>query len=76
LRQEFSELEMLDDITTLRYNGKLPVSVVGECRNDLISAFCMVRGDKYVPPKVHRAICWKDSHSFHLSDGVETVWIV
>ncbi|KAF8224294.1 hypothetical protein L208DRAFT_1312405, partial [Tricholoma matsutake] len=53
LRQEFSELEMLDDITTLRYNGKLPVSVVGNFRNDLISAFCMVRGDKYVPPKVH-----------------------
>ncbi|KAF8239987.1 hypothetical protein L208DRAFT_1235067, partial [Tricholoma matsutake] len=65
--QEFQELEMLDDITTLCYNGKLPVSVVGECRNDLISAFCMVRGDKYIPPKVHRVIHWKDSDPFHLS---------
>jgi len=29
LRQEFRELEILDNITTLHYNGKLPTSVVG-----------------------------------------------
>ncbi|KAF8220674.1 hypothetical protein L208DRAFT_1211052, partial [Tricholoma matsutake] len=53
LRQEFRELEMLDDITTLRYNGKLPSSVVGNSRNDLISTFCLVKGEKYVLSKVH-----------------------
>ena len=53
LRQEFRELEMLDDITMLRYNGKLPSSVVGVRRNDLISAFRLLKGEKYVPSKVH-----------------------
>ena len=53
LRQEFRELEMLDDITMLCYNGKLPSSVVGVRRNDLISAFRQLKGEKYVPSKVH-----------------------
>ncbi|KAF8219038.1 hypothetical protein L208DRAFT_1213233, partial [Tricholoma matsutake] len=61
LQQEFRELEMLDDMTTLCYNGKLPISVVGNSRNDLISTFCLVRGERYVLSNVHRAIHWKDN---------------
>ncbi|KAF8230260.1 hypothetical protein L208DRAFT_1138533, partial [Tricholoma matsutake] len=60
LCQEFRELEMLDDITTLHYNRKLPSSVVGNSRNDLISTFHLVKGEKYLPSKVHRAIQWND----------------
>ncbi|KAF8234152.1 hypothetical protein L208DRAFT_1263147 [Tricholoma matsutake] len=71
LQQEFRELEMLDDITTLCYNGKLPISVVGNSRNDLISTFHLVRGERYVPSNVHQAIHWKDNDPFHLSDGTE-----
>jgi hypothetical protein len=74
LRQEFRELEMLDDITTLHYNGKLPISVVGNSRNELISTFCLVKGEKYVPSNVHRAIRWKDNDPFHLSDSTEANW--
>ena len=74
LRQEFREIEMLDDITTLRYNGKLSSSVVGVCRNDLISAFRRVKGEKYIPSKVHRAIRWKESDPFHLSEGTNIPW--
>ncbi|KAF8237007.1 hypothetical protein L208DRAFT_1249165, partial [Tricholoma matsutake] len=33
LHQEFREIEMLDDIMVLHYNGRLPSSVVGDCRN-------------------------------------------
>ncbi|KAF8220308.1 hypothetical protein L208DRAFT_1334627, partial [Tricholoma matsutake] len=76
LRQEFRELEMLDDITTLRYNGKLPAAVNGNSRNDLISAFHLKRGDKYVPSRVHQAICWKENDPFHLSDGTGANWKV
>jgi hypothetical protein len=65
---------MLDDITTLQYNGKLPSSVVGVCRNDLISAFHRVKGEKYVPSKVHRAIRWKESDPFLLSEGTNVPW--
>ena len=74
LRQEFRELEILDDITMLRYIGKLPSSVVGVCRNDLISAFRLLKGEKYVPSKVHRAIRWKESDPFHLSKGTNIAW--
>ncbi|KAF8228675.1 hypothetical protein L208DRAFT_1290318 [Tricholoma matsutake] len=74
LRQEFRELEMLDDITTLHYNEKLPISIVGNSRNDLISTFCLVKGERYVPSNVHRAIHWKDNDPFHLSDGTEANW--
>ena len=78
LRQEFRELEMLDDITMLRYNGKLPSSVVGVRRNDLISAFRLIKGEKYVPSKVHRAIQWKENDPFHLStlssEGTNVAW--
>ncbi|KAF8235366.1 hypothetical protein L208DRAFT_1013932, partial [Tricholoma matsutake] len=76
LRQEFREPEMLDDITTLRYNGKLPAVVNGNSRNDLISAFRLNRGDKYVPSRVHQAICWKENDPFHLSDGTGANWKV
>ena len=74
LRQEFRELEMLDYITTLRYNGKLPSSVVGVCRNDLISAFHLLKGVKYVPSNVHKAIRWKENDPFHLMEGTNIAW--
>jgi hypothetical protein len=74
LRQEFRELEMLDDITMLRYNGKLPSSVVGVRRNDLISTFRQLKGEKYVPSKVHRAIRWKENDPFRLSEGTDAAW--
>ncbi|KAF8811803.1 hypothetical protein BYT27DRAFT_7019230, partial [Phlegmacium glaucopus] len=74
LQQEFRELEMLDDITTLYYNGKLPSSVAGDRRNDLISSFRLLKGDQYIPSKVHKAIRWKDNDPFHLSNGIEINW--
>ena len=42
LRQEFHELELLDDITKLRYLRKLPVIVDGDTRNHIIVAFSTV----------------------------------
>jgi hypothetical protein len=51
LRQEFRELELLDEITDLR-------SVVGEQRNMLIMAFRQWKGMHYVPSAVHKSIRW------------------
>ena len=58
LRQEFRELELLDDITKLRYLGKLPVTVYGNTRNNLISTFRQWKGLHYIPRQVHKAIRW------------------
>ena len=58
LRQEFRELELLDEITLCRYMGKLQDTVYGPTRNSLIAAFRKSRGTQYVPMQVHRAIRW------------------
>ncbi|KAF8580220.1 hypothetical protein K439DRAFT_1245723, partial [Ramaria rubella] len=36
LRQEFRELEILDEITKLRYEGNLPSDIIGDRRNTII----------------------------------------
>ena len=58
LRQEFRELELLDDVTRLRYSGKLPLSVDGDTRNNVITSFRKWKGAQYVPSTVHGSIRW------------------
>ena len=59
LRQEFRELELLDEITRLRYLGKLPATIAGDTtRNNIISAFREWRGVQYIPKNVHASIRW------------------
>jgi hypothetical protein len=58
LRQEFRELEILDEITKLRYEGKLSCKVYGDIRNTLIQTFREWKGQHYVPCTVHSAIRW------------------
>ena len=58
LRQEFHELELLDEITRLRHSRKLPLTVIGDTRNNLISAFRNWKGEQYVPHSVHPSLRW------------------
>ena len=44
LRQEFRELELLDEITSITYASKLPLTVCGDTRNNLIKAFRKWKG--------------------------------
>ena len=65
LRQEFRELELLDNITTLIFNEKLPRKVtMGDCRNILIDQFHEYKGKSYIPSSIHPAICWSKSDPF------------
>jgi hypothetical protein len=68
LRQEFRELELLDEITLRRYMGKLQDTVYGPTRNTLIAAFRECKGTQYVPMQVHRAIRWSKRDPLHESD--------
>jgi hypothetical protein len=61
LRQEFRDLELLDEITKLRFINKLPSDVVGDRRNDLIQTFRAHKGMAYVPDNVHESLKWSDS---------------
>jgi hypothetical protein len=58
LRQEFWDLELLDEITKLCYLGKLNKSVQGDRHNVLIHAFRKHKGLTYVPCSVHPSIKW------------------
>ena len=58
LRQEFRELELLNEITDLLCNGKLHKTVTGEQRNMLITFFRLWKESHYVPHAVHKAIRW------------------
>ncbi|KAF8802162.1 hypothetical protein BYT27DRAFT_7113019 [Phlegmacium glaucopus] len=68
LRQEFRELEILDEITTLKYTGKLSVKVYGDIRNVMIKTFRESKGIQYVPKLVHPAICWSKRDPLHESE--------
>jgi hypothetical protein len=58
LRQEFCELEILDEISKLRYEGKLPDYIQGNFRNPLVRAYQNWKGTDYVPPLTHPALKW------------------
>jgi hypothetical protein len=50
-RQEFRELELLDEITKLQYENKLPNYIYGTQRNVLIQQFQKWKGIAYSPKK-------------------------
>ena len=54
----FCELEMLDEITTLVYNSKLPEQINGQIRNARIRQFQEWKGPNYVDRRVHKATAW------------------
>jgi hypothetical protein len=67
LRQEFCELEFLDEISKLRYEGKLPDHIQSNFKNPLIRAYQKWKGTDYVPSPTHphiicscRCMDWSD----------------
>jgi hypothetical protein len=62
LRQEFRELEILDEITKMEYEGSLPDDINGHRRNTVIRQFQKLKGTAYVPKNVHSAIKWSKSN--------------
>ncbi|KAJ3845369.1 hypothetical protein F5878DRAFT_685180, partial [Lentinula raphanica] len=56
LRREYRELELLDELTTLRFANKLPSSVCGSTRKLLIETFLQWKGSQYLPLHIHPSI--------------------
>jgi len=52
---EFRELELLDEITKLRYEDQLPDHIQGNFRNPLIRAYQTWKAQNYVPELTHPA---------------------
>lgn len=70
LRQEFRELELLDEITKLKYENILPDHVVGDRRNTIIREFQQWKGTEYVPECVHPALKWNQRDPLHMLEVV------
>lgn len=74
LRQEFRELELLDEITRLQHESKLSALVIGDTRNVLIKTFRAWKGTHYVPSKVHPAIRWSKKDPLYESNTTDLPW--
>ncbi|PBK62522.1 hypothetical protein ARMSODRAFT_895513 [Armillaria solidipes] len=69
LRQEFRELETLDDITTKIYTGSILVTVQGNTCYTLIESFCEHIGVSYTPPLMDKALSWSEVDLFESFDA-------
>jgi len=58
LRQEFQELEILDEVTRLRYENKLPDGITGDRRNVVIHQFRNAWVQDMYQKNVHTSIRW------------------
>jgi hypothetical protein len=76
LRQEFRELEILDLICKLRYEGTLPNHIDGHRRNTLIRQFQSWQGPSYVPQQVHPAIRWSISNPLLVNETQDVKWFI
>src|SRR5436190_13729802 len=74
LRQEFREMELLDDITRLKYVGQLPDDISGSLRNDLIFQFRQWKGQHYVPAKTDKPLKWSASDPLDLAPGGDRIY--
>jgi hypothetical protein len=64
LRQEFRELELLDDITTMAYNSISPKSINSDIRHLQIKQYRDLKGSNYVPKQMSKSISWSSKVPF------------
>jgi hypothetical protein len=75
LRQEFRHLELLDAITKLKYENKLPEKVQGITRNTLIREFQKWKGTDYMPEHAHPAISSSSQYPMKMIDlNTDSPW--
>lgn len=76
LRQEFRELEILDDISKLQYEGTLTSEVKGSARREIISQYRRWKGDRHMPQQIHKELEWSDCSPFILSNEENIPWTI
>ncbi len=74
LRQEFRELELLDDISKLRFEGILPPKVNGIIRRDIVTQYREWKGENHIPANIHHALQWSKKSPFLLSPCENAKW--
>ncbi|KZV60292.1 hypothetical protein PENSPDRAFT_554663, partial [Peniophora sp. CONT] len=78
LKQDFRELELLNEITRLRWEGKLEAGVGGNTRSTLLKSYIKVYGHKKCPDMVHKALSWgkpgEEQLTIDYDDDPKFVW--
>ena len=78
LKQEFRELELLNEITRLRWEGRLDQKVGGNTRSTLLKSYLKVYGRKKCPKSVHPALRWgkpgDDDLQIDYDDDPSFIW--
>ncbi|KAI0314693.1 hypothetical protein OF83DRAFT_1063404, partial [Amylostereum chailletii] len=74
LCQEFRELEILDEITRLRFEGSLDPQVTASTRRALIRQFQDIYGTKYVPEETHKALDWSRYGIDLVEPDIDSPW--
>ncbi|KLO04883.1 hypothetical protein SCHPADRAFT_840068 [Schizopora paradoxa] len=74
IRQEFRELELLDEISRLKYETMLPQEVDGIVRRDIIAQFRKWKGQNHMPENMHESLRWTKRIPFQLSPCEDAQW--
>ena len=75
LRQEFRELELMDEISRLRFQDCLPLIINGHLRNAIIRQYQNFKGQSYVPENVPNTLKWTKSDPMNiLKVQTDTPW--
>ncbi|KAJ3559086.1 hypothetical protein NM688_g551 [Phlebia brevispora] len=59
LKRELRELEIMDDISKLRFEGHLPEGIKGNTRAQLVRSYQRIFGAYHIPPQIHPALDWR-----------------
>jgi hypothetical protein len=73
LRQEFRDIEILDEITRLSFHSQLVPEIDGHCRNTLIRQFRSWKGLSYVPDNLHPTIKWTTQQPYPLEADMQDI---
>ncbi|KAI3998452.1 hypothetical protein K525DRAFT_214639 [Schizophyllum commune Loenen D] len=78
LKREFRNLELLSEITRLRYEGDLPEHIAGDTRNELLRSFLDWKGADYELPGLHPAlrVTPEDLSTWRTSTGDDKVAVL
>ena len=66
-------MELLDEITRLRFHSQLVPEIYGHCRNTLIRQFRTWKGLNYTPENIHPAIKWSAQQPYPLEAEVQDI---
>lgn len=68
IQQEFRDLEILDEITKLKFHEQLLKHIYGESCNALIHAYRSNIGTDHVPSKVHFSLTWSKEDQYEVAE--------